>query len=831
MTELAKTTIYIRNIQSKTTNEQLSEFFSTVGPVKSAFGIVPKSGDPEQQTKCGFVHFAMGEDAVNALTELKKKRLNGNLLKLELAKHRNRKPVGSAKEDDEEFDLEANPFEPAPQPEDVKPQPAQKPLINVQKVKQFKDISRTVLISGLDQKLVDRKQLFKKVKKFGDVADIQYPYAVQSTPELTQDSLKKQQALVRFKSVLDAKKAVSKLDDHIYKGDKVKACIHPNIAEAKRSNRLVIRNLKFATTIHDAWNALSVYGPIVEITLPPNVENENKKNMGFGFVTFAQKSDADAAMTAVNGNIIKDFGRLVILDYVKPKDEYENSKEKAAPSADEISEAESEVESEDMEMNESEFDGEINNDEESDDEIDADMDEGSESEPSPTLNMNDADDGRTLFIRNLSFNTTNEDLKDKFEEYGKVDYARVVMDRVTGMPKGTGFVKMSLAADADKILSLQYIDDGLDVNSNLIPESSSMITLDSRPLHVLRAVTKSTLNDSDETKSSKVTIHPANDKDKRNIYLLREILYNADSPVYSTLSQSFLDSLKELHSSRVKKLRKQMHMCVSRTRLSVRHLGKTITEDQIKKKCFDAVKQFQQNLKQETAANRQSGRHQMEFAAWKAEGLFRSIKIKHVKVMNDKVTEKSMGYGFIEFDNHAHAMACMRIIKNSEQAQGANGRRWVLEFAIENSIILKQRLERLEKSKLPQSWENKGELADKKSDSGDSKYSKHSKSGEYKTGGFKKSGMRAGNKKAGGFSRTSDATDKRQSRSGGSKRDNFNKKTTPRNGNAKSEGFNKKSFPSDMSRNADAKRDVVNKKAVRDGKSDLKQGKRKTIKQ
>src|SRR6476660_6192624 len=47
-----------------------------------------------------------------------------------------------------------------------------------------------------------------------------------------------------------------------------------------------------------------------------------------------------------------------------------------------------------------------------------------------------------IHVSNLSFNVTDEDLKDFFAEYGEVTSAKVIMDRFTGKSRGFGFVEM-----------------------------------------------------------------------------------------------------------------------------------------------------------------------------------------------------------------------------------------------------------------------------------------------------------------------------------------------------------------------------------------------------
>jgi cold-inducible RNA-binding protein len=51
--------------------------------------------------------------------------------------------------------------------------------------------------------------------------------------------------------------------------------------------------------------------------------------------------------------------------------------------------------------------------------------------------------GINIYVGNISFKTGDDELKDLFERYGRVEAAKVIMDRATGRSKGFGFVEMS----------------------------------------------------------------------------------------------------------------------------------------------------------------------------------------------------------------------------------------------------------------------------------------------------------------------------------------------------------------------------------------------------
>ena len=57
-----------------------------------------------------------------------------------------------------------------------------------------------------------------------------------------------------------------------------------------------------------------------------------------------------------------------------------------------------------------------------------------------------------LFVGNLSFNTTENDLNTAFGAYGTVTETNLMMDRETGRPRGFGFITMSSAEEAQKAI-------------------------------------------------------------------------------------------------------------------------------------------------------------------------------------------------------------------------------------------------------------------------------------------------------------------------------------------------------------------------------------------
>lgn len=64
----------------------------------------------------------------------------------------------------------------------------------------------------------------------------------------------------------------------------------------------------------------------------------------------------------------------------------------------------------------------------------------------------DVKEGKTLFIRNISFDTGEESLYALFEQFGEIDYCKILEDRRTGHSRGMAFVKYKTVESAEQCL-------------------------------------------------------------------------------------------------------------------------------------------------------------------------------------------------------------------------------------------------------------------------------------------------------------------------------------------------------------------------------------------
>ena len=60
---------------------------------------------------------------------------------------------------------------------------------------------------------------------------------------------------------------------------------------------------------------------------------------------------------------------------------------------------------------------------------------------------------KNIFVGNLDFNTSEDELRTMFEAYGQVDRVSIMTDRDTGRSRGFGFVEMTNAEDGEKAIA------------------------------------------------------------------------------------------------------------------------------------------------------------------------------------------------------------------------------------------------------------------------------------------------------------------------------------------------------------------------------------------
>ena len=505
------------------------------------------------------------------------------------------------------------------------------PVIKAKKEvpKKFPKNDKTIFINHLAAG-VTKNDVRKKCRKIGAVKDV---FVDGST------------AAVTFADKNIAKAAIKKLHNHVYKQQVitvVPSTLSPKaLLKLSTPSRVIVRNLSFKITEELLQEEMSKFGKVSEVSIARNKEN---KMLGYAFVAFVNKFEANKAIQRLNGKELLE--RKVAVDWAVPKEEYQNSLKKNQPKEEEADEdaededaADPEEEGDDEEEDEAEA-GESEDDPE-DDSMSVDLGsdeekEGEESEEHVKKDYNDIHEGRTLFIGNLPFDTEKEDVQELFATFGDLRYVRFVYDYEKDRPKGIAFLQFTLREDADKCLA--SVDD-------------TPLSIGGREISVSRAIDKN----STESMDPKV---PAA-KDNRNLHLASEGIIKKDSAAEQGVSELDMKKRKQAMEDKKKKL-KSLNMFVSTTRLCVRNMPATYTENDLKKL----------------------------MATYGGVG---QVKImRDISNANTEGVGRSMGYGFVQFQKHETALKALRSVNNNPNIFGPN-KRPIVDFSIENSNIIKQR--------------------------------------------------------------------------------------------------------------------------------------------
>ncbi|XP_062990520.1 RNA-binding protein 28 [Elgaria multicarinata webbii] len=509
---------------------------------------------------------------------------------------------------------------------------------------------------------------------------------------------------------------------------------------APKKARLIVRNLSFKCTEDDLKAAFSPFGTVLETTLPKKPDG---KMRGFAFVQFRNVLEAGKALKGMNLKEIK--ARPVAVDWAVARDKYQAMQAAASPagiqgkklreaqqegsagggddggdgdeedglrpaeparqgryfehqippgdSEEEEEEEEEEVEEEEEKPSRTEHFGEAKEEEELDEAGSSDEDagdheedkeeeeEGSEEEgegadEAPSKQKagrkklpSDVTEGRTVFIRNLSFDTEEEELGELLEQFGDLKYVRIVLHRDTEHSKGCAFAQFLTQEGAQKCLQAAQDE-----------SEGGGLHLGGRRLRMDLAVSREEAQQLRNKKVKKPT-------GTRNLYLAREGLIRAGTKAAEGVSAADLAKRARFEELKRQKLKDQ-NIFVSRTRLCVHNLPKSVDDARLRKLMLQAV------------------------------GSVPGVRIKESRVMRDlkapagKGRGQSLGYAFVEFQEHEHALAALRHLNNNPQQFG-DQKRPIVEFSLEDRRKLKLKEQRAQRSlqKLRQKQAGKGAAA------------------------------------------------------------------------------------------------------------------------
>eukprot|EP01034_Spumella_vulgaris_P022073 gene22073-28168_t len=496
----------------------------------------------------------------------------------------------------------------------------------------------------------------------------------------------------------------------------------------KRKCRVILRNLSFQAIEQNVIDRMSKFGPLVSVEIPrtiiekvnanrrkatktPKNEEEEEENAeggegespdqrtdnqvlrpkGFGFVTFLCEKDAKAAVEDSAG--LRVCNREVAIDFCMNKESYTKYGIKTAEeeAADEVAQAtgeEDETGSKEDNEEEEEEEGEGGEEGEEDSDGEGEADESSSAEKADKDKpADDVQEGCTVFVRGLPFDAEVADLKSAMRPFGRILMAIVVKDKLTGISKGSAFVKFSNQDEVAACLA--------EANEN------SGLTIKDRVCKVNVAV--------DRESAQKLKTEDRGGKDKRNLYLANEGLVvqkegAKEAKKTGEMSEADKEKRQRAQNEKRKKLQNPLFF-VSGNRLSIRNLGKDVTDNELRISCLKAVKAAltkglvtREDLELHMKAQGSATAVTLDIPPMATKTCVKSAKVMLDLTRVRSGIPQSKGYGFVEFSHHAHALACLRELNNSAkysdiattgavnggvEATGGKGR-LIVEFSLEN---------------------------------------------------------------------------------------------------------------------------------------------------
>ncbi|SCU88259.1 LAFA_0E11628g1_1 [Lachancea sp. 'fantastica'] len=486
--------------------------------------------------------------------------------------------------------------------------------------------------------------------------------------------------------------------------------------------KLIIRNMPWSVRNPDQLKKVFArFGTVVEAKIPKKPDG---KLCGFAFVTMKKLAACKKAIE--ESKDLKIDGRQVAVDFAVQKSKWEQHNQTApvAPTVEQEGssseeESEEDVDDQDEASEESESDAE---NEESDAEGDASLEEEDEMER-PKKNKQEQ---WSIFVRNVPYDATQESLEEHFSKFGPVKYALPVIDKETGLAKGSAFVAFKQQdtfedcvknAPASGTTSLLISDD--------VPYK---YVYEGRILSVTPSLDRESAGRNAEHNASlrKETFGKApTAKDKRNLYLLNEGRITEGSKLAELLSAKDMEIRDASYKLRVEQLKKNPSLHLSLTRLAVRNLPRAMTDKALKALARKAIVEFatEVNLKKRHPLSKEeiqrSTKEKYKFMTEeeiasrkkkdKKQGVVRQAKV--IMEVKGSSSGRSRGYGFVEFRDHKAALMGLRWLnahevkraellegltdeeKKEVDVEGLSRRRLCVEFAIENANVVKRRKE------------------------------------------------------------------------------------------------------------------------------------------
>lgn len=479
---------------------------------------------------------------------------------------------------------------------------------------------------------------------------------------------------------------------------------------------------------------------MVDLHLPMK-DGSTEKHRGFAFVQYGEAAKAERAIAELNNTKI--CGRVVAVDWAvdasvysslqraerpesKPATKLPKPKAPKQPAKVDEEEADGEDPAPDVELKRmkellgDDIEEDDEDEEDKDEDEDEDEDEEGESKSTKAAKAKakakakaairkpgfDIDQGQTIFVRNVPFDATADDLKEVFRRFGRVGFVKLVADK-TGQNahRGSAFVKFAEVAGAEAALATEAeADQKLKELSSVIKRSQQRelpavegfgVSLKGRRLVLKSAVKPQEASElSDKAKPQKGA---AAKERKAWLHLLHVGDIPETSPKWQNLSKSEQRQREEGRKERKWRINNP-NFAIHPQRLSVRNLPTFVDANKLREAVL-------KNLVQTSKEGKKQDRLKQA-----REAILKAILVRDSERRSEDGERRSKGFGFIAFKDHDSAMRTLEFLNDNPTVFGG-ARRPIVEFAVED----KRKLRMLEEEK--EKFEKK--LAEKRGDKGE----------------------------------------------------------------------------------------------------------------
>jgi hypothetical protein len=268
-------------------------------------------------------------------------------------------------------------------------------------------------------------------------------------------------------------------------------------------------------------------------------------------------------------------------------------------------------------------------------EKDKDNKESSSSTTKPLF-----DQSRTIFLQNINFSASENDLFNFFKRFGAIIYAKIC--KVNNTSKGTGFIMFSKIEDCNSVLEMY--------EKSIISQGEiNPFEFQGKFLKIYKAYDK---NDSSQK--------PLKKEDRRNRENLLFGLYNHFN---GDLNEMDKEKREYLMSVKKENFTKNPNYYTSKTRLTIRNFSKNINEEQIREIVLNITKKY--------AKEKEIDERKVKF-------------IKQVKIIRDSMTNKSKGTCFVEAYSEDLAKYLILNLSNIKISNN-NEKGIIIDYALEDN--------------------------------------------------------------------------------------------------------------------------------------------------